>query len=215
MVDIIESIINSVIFIFPAFVANAAPVILGRGGQYNRPIDGGRFWKDGKRILGDGKTIRGFISGTLSGMVTCVAIVIFLSNIGYPVAAINHFNNGFLFPLLQFMENNYVLQAVLIGFLLGCGALLGDLAGSFIKRCLSNFSLANRMGCSSFSINPWTTHSDEFFGVFSRYTRCPALILFFLYLSGGLGKFLHHQIKNKFSLTHSPILVYKHLLYQK
>ncbi|MHA2174229.1 MAG: CDP-2,3-bis-(O-geranylgeranyl)-sn-glycerol synthase [Candidatus Hodarchaeales archaeon] len=134
MVDIIESIINSVIFIFPAFVANAAPVILGRGGRYNRPIDGGRFWKDGKRILGDGKTIRGFISGTLSGMVTCVAIVIFLSNIGYPVAAINHFNNGFLFPLLQFMENNYVLQAVLIGFLLGCGALLGDLAGSFIKR---------------------------------------------------------------------------------
>lgn len=135
MVDIIGSIINSIVFVFPALVANAAPVFLGRGGRYNRPIDGGRFWKDKKRILGDGKTIRGFIGGTLSGIVTCVAIVILSVNLNYPVAINSRFNHGFLFPLLQFMADNYILQAILIGFLLGCGALLGDLAGSFIKRC--------------------------------------------------------------------------------
>ncbi len=134
MVDIIVTIINSIVFVFPALVANAAPVFLGRGSRYNRPIDGGRFWKDDKRILGDGKTIRGFLGGTLSGIVTCVAIVILFSNVNYPIVIISRFNKGILYPFLQFMADNFILQAILIGFLLGCGALLGDLAGSFIKR---------------------------------------------------------------------------------
>ncbi len=134
MVDIIESIFNSIIFIFPALVANAAPVFLGRGNRYNGPLDGGKFWKDNKRILGDGKTIRGFLGGTLSGILTCVAIVILSSSMSYPVTIVSRFNQGILFPLLQFMANNSFLQAILIGFLLSCGALLGDLAGSFIKR---------------------------------------------------------------------------------
>ena len=134
MVDIIESILNSIIFIFPALVANAAPVFLGRGNRYNGPLDGGKLWKDNKRILGDGKTIRGFLGGTLSGILTCVAIVLLSSSLSYPVTIVSRFNQGILFPLLQFMENNYILQAILIGFLLGCGAILGDLAGSFIKR---------------------------------------------------------------------------------
>jgi CDP-2,3-bis-(O-geranylgeranyl)-sn-glycerol synthase len=134
LVDIVESIINSIIFIFPAFVANAAPVILGRGKRFNGPIDGGKFWKDNKRILGDGKTIRGFLGGTLSGIVVCIGIVELFNALGLPVATISYFDKGILFPFLQFMKENLFLQAVLIGFLLGCGALLGDLTGSFIKR---------------------------------------------------------------------------------
>jgi CDP-2,3-bis-(O-geranylgeranyl)-sn-glycerol synthase len=134
LVDIVESIINSIIFIFPAFVANAAPVILGRGKRFNGPIDGGKFWKDNKRILGDGKTIRGFLGGTLSGIVVCIGIVELFNALGLPVATISYFDKGILFPFLQFMKENPFLQAVLIGFLLGCGALLGDLTGSFIKR---------------------------------------------------------------------------------
>ena len=134
MADLIESIFNSIVFIFPALVANAAPVFLGRGKRFNGPIDGGKIWKDNKRILGDGKTIRGFLGGTLSGILTCVAIVILSSSMSHPVMFVSRFQEGILFPLLKFMENNYILQAILIGFLLGCGALLGDLTGSFIKR---------------------------------------------------------------------------------
>ena len=37
---------EAVVFIFPAFVANAAPTILGKGKRFNAPIDGGRYWKD-------------------------------------------------------------------------------------------------------------------------------------------------------------------------
>ncbi len=46
-------------FIFPAYCANAAPV-LGGGGK---PIDLGRNFADGKRIFGAHKTFRGFAFG--------------------------------------------------------------------------------------------------------------------------------------------------------
>ncbi len=46
-------------FIFPAYCANAAPV-LGGGGK---PIDLGRNLSDGKRIFGANKTFKGFFFG--------------------------------------------------------------------------------------------------------------------------------------------------------
>jgi CDP-2,3-bis-(O-geranylgeranyl)-sn-glycerol synthase len=88
---------NALWFILPAYVANATPVVLGGG----PPLDMGRRFIDGRRILGEGKTIRGFGCGLIAG-----------STIG-------------------------ALQGVpWLGFLLALGALLGDLAGSFIKRRL-------------------------------------------------------------------------------
>ena len=50
-------------FIFPAYCANAVPVIFGGG----RPIDFGKIFLDGKPILGSHKTLRGFFSGLLVG----------------------------------------------------------------------------------------------------------------------------------------------------
>ena len=50
----------------PTWIANAAPVFLGGG----KPIDGGRVLKDGNRLFGDGKTIRGFIAGIIFGTLT-------------------------------------------------------------------------------------------------------------------------------------------------
>ncbi|MDI6884628.1 MAG: CDP-2,3-bis-(O-geranylgeranyl)-sn-glycerol synthase [Hadesarchaea archaeon] len=55
-------------FILPAYVANAAPVVLGGGA----PIDGGRRFTDGRPILGAGKTIRGFLAGLIAGSVVGV-----------------------------------------------------------------------------------------------------------------------------------------------
>jgi len=94
-------------YILPAYVANASPVIVGGG----RPIDGGRVWKDGKRLLGDGKTWRGLIGGVACGTLTGVVQWIITP--------------GFYGSLSN---------AALLGFLLGFGALFGDLVGSFFKR---------------------------------------------------------------------------------
>jgi CDP-2,3-bis-(O-geranylgeranyl)-sn-glycerol synthase len=90
-------------FIFPAYCANAAPV-LGGGGK---PMDFGKNFTDGKRVFGTNKTFRGFFVGLAIGagvgVLDCVAF-------GFP----------WLFALLTPL-----------------GALLGDLAGAFLKRRLS------------------------------------------------------------------------------
>jgi len=108
-------------FGLPAWIANATPV-LGGGGK---PIDGGRFYRDGRRILGDGKTIRGFIVGIFFGILT---------GLGQMFAA------PYLHPLLaQFVTVTPEMQLVLymqlpVAILMSFGALTGDIIGSFIKR---------------------------------------------------------------------------------
>ncbi|MDF1537739.1 MAG: CDP-2,3-bis-(O-geranylgeranyl)-sn-glycerol synthase [Candidatus Thorarchaeota archaeon] len=105
----------------PAWIANSMPVLFGGG----RPIDNGRVFRDGRRILGDGKTIRGFVVGVFLGTMT---------GIGQSIAA------PYLKPLLE----NYVVvtpsmehvlyMSIPAAFLLSLGALTGDVIGSFLKR---------------------------------------------------------------------------------
>lgn len=66
MVSLIYSaILYPIIYIFPAYVANALPVIFGGGKD---PLD---FKKKlgGKRIFGDHKTVRGTLSGLIGGVI--------------------------------------------------------------------------------------------------------------------------------------------------
>ena len=51
--------------LLPAHAANPLAVVFGGG----TPMDFGRSLRDGKRILGDGKTWRGFVGGAASGFV--------------------------------------------------------------------------------------------------------------------------------------------------
>jgi len=108
-------------FGLPAWIANATPV-LGGGG---RPIDGGRIYRDGYRVLGDGKTIRGFIVGIFFGI---------LIGVGQMLAA------PYLHPLLaQYVTVTPDMELVLymqipVAILMSFGALTGDIIGSFIKR---------------------------------------------------------------------------------
>ena len=88
----------------PAYVANSTPVVLGGGA----PIDRGREFVDGRRILGSNKTVKGFAYGLLFGSVAALAEAI--------------------------LFRNYLL--VLAGILASLGALLGDLFGAFLKRRL-------------------------------------------------------------------------------
>jgi CDP-2,3-bis-(O-geranylgeranyl)-sn-glycerol synthase len=61
--DITSLIVNAIIFILPAYCANATPVIAGGG----LPIDFGRKFVDGRPIFGKNKTFRGFLVGLIVG----------------------------------------------------------------------------------------------------------------------------------------------------
>jgi CDP-2,3-bis-(O-geranylgeranyl)-sn-glycerol synthase len=62
--DITQLIINALKFIFPAYCANATPVLAGGGTR----MDFDRNFFDGKRVFGNNKTFRGFFFGLAIGM---------------------------------------------------------------------------------------------------------------------------------------------------
>lgn len=95
----------------PAYLPNNAAVLFGGGPA----IDGGRTW-NGRRILGDGKTWRGILAGTLVG----AAVALGLNVVRLPVGAWS----GIGLPV-------FPLPVVVA---LPLGALLGDMAASFLKR---------------------------------------------------------------------------------
>jgi CDP-2,3-bis-(O-geranylgeranyl)-sn-glycerol synthase len=61
--DIATLIIEAIKFIFPAYCANAVPVLAGGG----TPMDLGKMFIDGKPIFGKHKTFRGFFFGLAVG----------------------------------------------------------------------------------------------------------------------------------------------------
>jgi CDP-2,3-bis-(O-geranylgeranyl)-sn-glycerol synthase len=67
--ETLQLIIEALKFIFPAYCANAIPVVTGGG----RPIDFGKKFSDGKPIFGQNKTFRGFFSGLAVG--TAVGLI--------------------------------------------------------------------------------------------------------------------------------------------
>ena len=66
--DIATLIVEALKFIFPAYCANAAPVLAG-GGQ---PMDFGKNFFDGKPVFGKNKTFRGFFFGFAIGILVGV-----------------------------------------------------------------------------------------------------------------------------------------------
>lgn len=78
-------------------------------------MDLGKYFLDGRRILGDGKSIEGFCSGTLAGFLTGLL----LTHLHVPEYV------GLELPLTP-----------LASLILALGAMVGDVLGSFIKRRL-------------------------------------------------------------------------------
>jgi len=76
--EISQLLIEALMFIFPAYSANAIPVITGGG----LPMDFGKQFFDGKPIFGRNKTFRGFFSGLVVGTAVGFAESAFF---GYPI----------------------------------------------------------------------------------------------------------------------------------
>ena len=105
-------------FFLPAYIANMAPVFLRKRFNFLAlPIDGGRTLA-GKRILGDHKTWRGLIAGAAAGVV-----VFEFQKFAYEA--------GWWRELALV---DYSRQPLLLGFLMGLGAGVGDAIKSFFKR---------------------------------------------------------------------------------
>lgn len=111
----LEAALAGVVLMLPALVPNSAAVLFGGG----RPMDFGRSWR-GKRILGDGKTWRGFFGGAISGTV-----------IGFLIAGLAVLlGSGDGWDYGEFPGSTCAILS------LAFGSMLGDSAGSFIKRRL-------------------------------------------------------------------------------
>src|SRR5438445_4189457 len=93
-------VLDALLFIGPSYLANAAPLLLGGGS----PLDRGRNFFDGQRILGPHKTVRGLFAGIIAGSV--------IGAVESPV-------------------NSHLLLG---GFAIALGTILGDLLGAFLKR---------------------------------------------------------------------------------
>ena len=114
-----EIILQALWLVIPVYVANASAVLVGGGA----PVDFGKTWSDGNRILGDGKTWRGLFSGTFLGMT---------AGFGLVVAARYIASSDFAFLNLSDFEGFPLMIPII--FSLCFGALLGDIVESFFKR---------------------------------------------------------------------------------
>jgi CDP-2,3-bis-(O-geranylgeranyl)-sn-glycerol synthase len=106
-------ILRVIWFILPAYVANSVAIDVSAVPflkKYTAPVDFGRTFRE-KRILGDGKTWRGLVSAVIAGTIT-----------GWLQG---HYSPAFAAG---------ITQSATLGFLLGLGAMVGDMAASFLKR---------------------------------------------------------------------------------
>ena len=124
--DFMRGLILAFFFIMPAYFANGSAPIFGKSGH---PIDGGRKFKNGFRVLGDGKTWEGSLGGLIVGIIT-----------GYLLYLLRYDIHGLLVKcsLEASSEVLYLLDRMFpsLSITLSFGAIFGDIIGAFFKRRL-------------------------------------------------------------------------------
>ncbi|MEM1651298.1 MAG: CDP-2,3-bis-(O-geranylgeranyl)-sn-glycerol synthase [Sulfolobales archaeon] len=103
-------LVYKVLFLMPAFVANASPLVTKSFLKKRHPVDFGKNFIDGRRIFGDNKSWEGVIIGILVGTAVGTALT----------------------PLY----GCHYIKLVVAGFMQGVGSMIGDLVNSFLKRRL-------------------------------------------------------------------------------
>ncbi len=140
--DWVSLLIFSLLLIVPAYLSNASMVFTGGG----RPIDGGKLFRDGRRILGDHKTVNGLKGPLYFGIPISFMLFLLFIILWQPIKDMviqglieeqyMLYNDFEVFKYYfiggQFPMNFLVLLIRII--LASYGAVIGDLAGSFLKR---------------------------------------------------------------------------------
>jgi CDP-2,3-bis-(O-geranylgeranyl)-sn-glycerol synthase len=145
-----SSVLYALLFFLPAYVANMSPLLVAKViPGWKAPIDGGRLAKDGRRVLGKGKTWRGLVGGTVLGAVTAVVVALlvpaynepgffagwdygFKGFDGAPVGSDEPCEDGGKCDLAE----SSLWAVALFGAILGFAALVGDAVKSYFKRRL-------------------------------------------------------------------------------
>ena len=117
MVDLWVQFLCAWWILFPATAANVFPPLF----KGRTPVDLGRNLKR-HRIFGPGKTFKGAFVGILAGTIVGAAETLLAPSINAYAA-----NFGVVFPTMTFF----------VGFMIALGAVVGDMAGSFLKRRLN------------------------------------------------------------------------------
>ncbi len=117
MLEILAGIVATLWLMLPVYAPNPGAVIFGGG----TPMDFGKKFYDGRRILGKSKTWRGFFGGSL---------------LGFTLGLMQNYLSLYLpqewFPVFS---RDWMLAVPLL-LTLSFSSLLGDATGSFIKRRL-------------------------------------------------------------------------------
>jgi CDP-2,3-bis-(O-geranylgeranyl)-sn-glycerol synthase len=165
--ELIRLIIEALKFIFPAYCANAIPVITGGG----LSLDFGKKFLDGKPIFGKNKTFRGFFSGLAVGTAVGFVESVFFN---YPIIFGLLLSLGALFgdltaaftkrrlglspgDLLPVVDQvNFVIGAILFSLPICLHTLSWELLAAVVIvtppiHSLTNF-VAYKLGLKS---NPW------------------------------------------------------------
>ena len=111
----LEAALAGIWLMLPALIPNSAAVLWGGG----KPMDLGRSWR-GKRILGDGKTWHGFFGGALTGIAFGLIQIGLSDHLGLTD---------------EWVFGKWPRAFVMVGAL-AFGSMIGDSAGSFVKRRL-------------------------------------------------------------------------------
>jgi CDP-2,3-bis-(O-geranylgeranyl)-sn-glycerol synthase len=108
------TLLQLIYFMLPAYIANMAPIFVRTWSFLDVPLDGGATLF-GKRVFGAHKTVRGIFFGLIAGVL--MAGVQKLLAPTFPNVGLLSYDGW-----------------ILVGLLLGGGALLGDAIKSFFKR---------------------------------------------------------------------------------
>jgi CDP-2,3-bis-(O-geranylgeranyl)-sn-glycerol synthase len=148
----VASILHALLVFLPAYVANMSPVLVAKLiPGWKAPIDGGRVGKDGKPILGPGKTWRGLVGGTVLGAVTAVVVALVVPPAGHAgiFAGWDYGYQGYFGPpigdggcraeagvMCPEVEppQSMLLLIALFGAFVGFMSLVGDAVKSYFKR---------------------------------------------------------------------------------
>jgi len=168
--ELAQLVVEALILIFPAYCANAIPVITGGG----LPLDFGKNFFDGRPIFGKNKTFRGFFSGLAVGTTVGFVESAFFDYSVNPIAFGLLLSLGALFgdltgafvkrrlglspgDLLPVVDQvDFIIGAILFSLpiclqTLSCGLIITVLIVTLPLHLLTNFA-AYKLGLKG---NPW------------------------------------------------------------